>query len=152
VKKIAAVSLIALALTACSSAGKQETQAQQFIHSETNLEAAQRNASISCRDAVQCNTIWALTKRYVEQNSDTPVIHADASEIDTDVPSDSGKPAFSATRVASGTGATVTLYAQCRGMYAPDKERGSDYDDCAEKIIKTQNGYVAFLNAHMAAQ
>jgi hypothetical protein len=37
-------------------------------------------------------------------------------------------------------------------MYGPDNAKGSDYDKCAEKIIKTQNGYVAFLRAHASGQ
>jgi hypothetical protein len=37
-------------------------------------------------------------------------------------------------------------------MYKPDNEKGSDYNECAEKILKTQNGYVAFLNAHVPGQ
>jgi hypothetical protein len=32
------------------------------------------------------------------------------------------------------------------------KAKGSDYDDCAGKTVKTQNGYVAFLKAHSPGQ
>ena len=60
--------------------------------------------------------------------------------------------AFSASRDAKGAGATLTLFAQCRGMYGPDSAKGSDYDECAEKILKVQNGYVAFLRAHASSQ
>jgi hypothetical protein len=151
VKKITAFALVALVLTGCSSPEKQVQQAQQFVHDESSLAAAQRNAAVDCGPE-QCDAAWALTKRYIEQHSDTPVTRADAVAIDTDVPSDSGKAAFSATRVAKGTGATLTLFAQCRGMYGQDEAKGSDYDECADKILKTQNGYVAFLNAHVARQ
>jgi hypothetical protein len=160
VKKIAAVpfipfvsfaTLVALALTGCSSPEKQAAQAQQFIHNETNLAAAQRNAAVDCTPA-NCDAAWALTKRYIQQHSDTPVTRADTVAIETDVPDGSGKAAFSATRAAKGAGATLTLFAQCRGMYAPDEAKGSDYDECAEKILKTQNGYVTFLRAHASDQ
>ncbi|MFM0739194.1 hypothetical protein PQQ51_18300 [Paraburkholderia xenovorans] len=150
-KKIAAVTFIALALAACSSPEKEAARAQAFVHDETSLAAAQRNAAVDCT-AANCDAAWALTKRYIEQQSDTAVTRADAVAIDTDVPSRSGKVAFSATRDARGAGATLTLFAQCRGMYGPDNAKGSDYDECAEKILKTQNGYVAFLRAHASAQ
>jgi hypothetical protein len=151
VKKIAAFALVALVLTGCSSAEKQEQREQKFLHNETNLAAAQRNAAVNC-DPANCDAAWAMTKRYIEQHSDTTVTRADAVAIDTDVPSGSGKVAFSATRAAKGSGATLTLFAQCRGMYGPDNAKGSDYDECAEKILKTQNGYVAFLRAHASGQ
>jgi len=151
VNKIAAFALGALVLTGCSSPEKQEAQAQQFLHNEASLAAAQRNAAVDCEPS-NCDAAWALTKRYIEQHSDTPVTRADAVAIDTDVPSGSGKAAFSATRAAKGASATLTLFAQCRGMYGPDGAKGSDYDKCAEKILKTQNGYVTFLKAHASAQ
>jgi hypothetical protein len=151
VKEIAAFALVALVLTGCSSPEKQAEQAQEFLHNETSLVAVQRNAAVECEPA-NCDAAWALTKRYIEQHSDSPVTRADAVAIDTDVPSGSGKVAFSATRAAKGAGGTLTLFAQCRGMYGPDNAKGSDYDKCAEKIIKTQNGYVAFLRAHASGQ
>jgi hypothetical protein len=151
VKKITSFALVALLLAGCSSAEKQEQQAQQYVHNETNLAAAQRNAAVDCGPA-QCDAAWALTKRYIEQHSDTHITRADAVAIDTDVPDDTGKVAFSATRVAKADGATLTLFAQCRGMYGPDKEKGSDYDECADKILKTQNEYVAFLRSHASGQ
>ena len=84
-KKIAAFALVALVLTGCSSAEKQEQQEQKFLHNETNLAAAQRNAAVNC-DPANCDAAWALTKRYIEQHSDTTVTRADAVAIDTDVP------------------------------------------------------------------
>ena len=150
-KKIATVALVALVLAGCSSPEKQAKQAQDFLHNETSLVAAQRNAAVDC-DPSNCDAAWALTKRYIEQHSDTKVTRADAVAIETDVPSGSGDAAFSATRAAKGAGATLTLFAQCRSMYGTDGARGSDYDECAEKILKTQNGYVAFLRAHASAQ
>jgi hypothetical protein len=151
VKKIVAFALVALVLTACSSAEKQAQQEQKYLHNEAGLAAAQRNAVVAC-DASNCDAAWALTKRYIEQHSDTSVTRADAVAIDTDVPSGSGKASLSATRDAKGAGATLTLFAQCRGMYGADSARGSDYDKCAEKILKAQNGYAAFLRAHASAQ
>ncbi|WP_144139683.1 hypothetical protein [Paraburkholderia sp. BCC1884] len=150
-KKIAAFALVALVLNACSSPEKEAEQAQAFQHNETGLAAAQRNATVDCGPA-NCDAAWALTKRYIEQHSDTAITNADAVAIDTDVPGRSGKVAFSATRAAKGSGATLTLFAQCRGMYGQDNAQGSDYDDCAGKIIKTQNGYVAFLKSHVSGQ
>jgi hypothetical protein len=151
VKKIAACALAALVLAGCSSPEKQAKQAEQFIHNESNLLAAQRNATVNC-DPENCDAAWSLTKRYIEQHSDTRVTRADAVAIETDVPYDSGQAAFSASRDAKGAGATLTLFAQCRGMYGPDSAKGSDYDECADKILKTQNGYVAFLRAHASGQ
>jgi hypothetical protein len=151
VKKIAAFALVALVLTACSSPDKQAEQAQKFVHNEASLVDAQRNAAVDC-EAANCDAAWALTKRYIEQHSDTSITRADAVAIDTDLPSGSGKASFSATRAAKGSSATLTLFAQCRGMYGPDNAKGSDYDKCAEKILKTQNGYVAFLKAHASGQ
>jgi hypothetical protein len=152
VKKTTAVALVALVLAGCSSAEKTAQQAQELLHDETSLLAAQRNAVVDCGEAATCDAAWALTKRYIAQHSDTRVTRADAVAIDTDVPSDSGQAAFSATRVAKGAGATLTLFAQCRDMYGPDNARGSDYDACADKILRTQNGYVTFLKAHAPGQ
>jgi hypothetical protein len=153
--KLLIASVIAVSmLAACSSAEKQKQRELGYQHSEQSLEAAQRNATVSCSDTAQCDAIWSVTKTYVEQNSKQRVTRADAAAIQTDIPYDSGKPAFSATRVAdaSGRGAVISLYAQCRGMYEPDRKRGSDYDDCAEKILSTQNGYAGYLRAHLPAQ
>ena len=150
-KKIHVVALAALVLAGCSSAEKEARQAQEYSNNETSLAAAQRNAAVNC-DGAQCDAAWVATKRYVEQHSDTSVTRADAVAIETDVPYSSGKVSFSATRVARPGGATLTLFAQCRGMYGPDNAQGSDYDDCASKILKTQNGYVAFIRKQMAAQ
>jgi hypothetical protein len=151
VKKIAACALVALVLAGCSSPEKQAVQAQQFLHNESSLADAQRSAAVDCSPA-NCDAAWALTKRYIEQNSGTSVTRADAVAIDTDVPYSSGEVAFSATRDAKGNGATLTLFAQCRDMYGPDGAKGSDYDECAEKILKGQNGYVPFLRTHASTQ
>jgi hypothetical protein len=151
VKKIAACALVALVLAGCSSPEKQAVQAQQFLHNESSLADAQRSAAVDCSLA-NCDAAWALTKRYIEQNSGTSVTRADAVAIDTDVPYSSGEVAFSATRDAKGNGATLTLFAQCRDMYGPDGAKGSDYDECAEKILKAQNGYVPFLRTHASTQ
>nr|WP_243856383.1 hypothetical protein [Paraburkholderia sp. BL6665CI2N2] len=71
---------------------------------------------IDCTPA-NCDAAWAATKRYIVQHSDTHVIRADAVAVDTDVPYDSGKAAFSATRANKSTGgAPLSLFAQCRGM------------------------------------
>ena len=150
-KKIAACALVALVLAGCSSPEKKAVQAQQFLHNESSLADAQRSAAVDCNPA-NCDAAWALTKTYVQQHSDTTVTRADSAAIETDVPYSSGNVAFSATREAKGSGATLTLFAQCRGMYGPDGAKGSDYDECAEKILKTQNGYVPFLRTHASAQ
>ncbi|MGV2292622.1 hypothetical protein AAHK20_28205 [Trinickia sp. YCB016] len=151
-KKITACALVAFLLTACSSAEKQAQQAQEFIHNESSLADAQRNAVVECSDPATCDAAWTLTKRYIEKHSDTKVTRADAVAIDTAVPSSSGDVSFSATRVAKGSGARLTLFAQCRDMYGPDNARGSDYDKCADKILRTQNGYVPFLKGQQPRQ
>ncbi|HLX01049.1 MAG TPA: hypothetical protein VKS80_02905 [Trinickia sp.] len=150
--KITACALVALLLAACSSPEKKAKQEQEFIHNETSLAQAQRSAVVECGEAATCDAAWALTKRYIEKHSDTKVMRADAVAITTEVPSDSGQASFSATRVAKGAGATLSLFAQCRDMYGPDNARGSDYDKCAEKILQTQNGYVPFLKGHPSGQ
>lgn len=147
-KKIAAFVLVAFALAGCSSSEKVDP-AQEFIRDESSLAVAQRHATVHCEQA-DCDVAWTLTKRYIEQYSDTSVTHADAFDIATEVPRSSGSPAYSATRVPKGAGATLTLFAQCPGMYGTDNAKGSDYDSCAAKIIKIQNGYAAFLRAHAA--
>ncbi|SAK70692.1 hypothetical protein AWB79_03838 [Caballeronia hypogeia] len=121
--------------------------------SQQSLDVAQRNATLSCRDAAQCDAVWKLTKTYVEQSSKERLTRADDAAIETDVPSGSGKPVFSATRVANGNGgATISLFAQCKGMYGDESARGSDFDDCATKIISVQNGFVTYLRSHLPAQ
>jgi hypothetical protein len=152
VKTTIAIVLAALALSACMSAEKQEAEARGFTRSENLLDAAQRNAAIGCADQAQCDKAWALTKDYVAKHSSTSIVRADAVAIETDVPSRSGKAVYSATRVTKGSGATITLYAQCRGMYGPDRAQGSDYDDCVKQIGPTQNGFVPFLNQHLSGQ
>ncbi|MBN3766002.1 lipoprotein [Burkholderia sp. Ac-20365] len=150
-KKIHVIALAALVLAGCSSAEKEARQAQEFAHNETSLAAAQRNAAVNC-DGAQCDAAWVATKRYVEQHSDTSLTRADAVSIEADVPYSSGKVSLSATRVARPGGATLTLFAQCRGMYGADNAKGSDYDECAEKILKAQNGYVAFVRKQVTGQ
>jgi hypothetical protein len=152
VKTIIAIALAALALSGCMSAEKQEAQARDFTRSESLLDAAQRNASVACADQTQCDKAWSLTKDYVAAHSSTSIVRADAVAIESDVPSRSGKAVYSATRVAKGSGSTITLYAQCRGMYGQDRAMGSDYDDCVKQIGPTQNGFVPFLNLHLTGQ
>jgi hypothetical protein len=151
VKTTIAVALAALALAGCASADKQAQRDNDFIRSERLLEAAQSHATVSCRDQAQCDQAWLLTKGYVEQHSEMPLVRSDALAIESDVPSRSGRAVYSATRVAKGGGATITLYAQCRGMYGPDRSMGSDYDECVKKIATTQNGFAPFLDQHLSA-
>jgi hypothetical protein len=87
----------------------------------------------------------------VAQHSEEPVIRADALAIESDVPGSSGHAVYSAARVAKGSGATITLYAQCKGMYGPDHSMASDYDECVKKITTTQNGFALFLQQHVNA-
>jgi hypothetical protein len=152
VKTIIAVALTALTLTACASSYDKETQRDHdFTRSERLLDAAQTNATVNCHDAAQCDEAWQWTKTYVGQRSEEPVTRADALAIESDVPGSSGHATYSATRVAKGGGATITLYAQCKGMYGPDHSMGSDYDECVKKISTTQNGFALFLQQHVSA-
>jgi hypothetical protein len=152
VKKLIALAVASIVLTACSSAEKEQQKERTFLLSQQSLDTAQRNATIACRDAAQCDAAWKLAKTYVEQNSKERLTRADDAAIETDVPSGSGKPVFSATRIASGNGATISLFAQCKGMFGDERARGSDFDDCATKIIAVQNGFAPYLRAHMPAQ
>ncbi|WEY39882.1 hypothetical protein [Paraburkholderia sp. SUR17] len=143
---------IAFALAGCMSSADKDTQRERdFNRTEDALEAAQRAATVSCRDASQCDKAWALTHDYIAQRSATSIVSTSSETIDTDVPGGSGKATFSATRVPHSGGATITLYAQCRGMYGPNRAMGSDYDDCARKIVATQNGFPRFLSERIAA-
>ncbi|SAL72291.1 hypothetical protein AWB71_04487 [Caballeronia peredens] len=154
VKTLTALALASIFLAACSSVEKEQQKERTFLLSQQSLDTAQRNATIACRDAAQCDAVWTLTKTYVEQNSKERLTRADAAAIETEVPSGSGKPVFSATRVANsnGNGATVSLFAQCKGMFEDERARGSDFDDCANKIISVQNGFAPYLRAHLPAQ
>ncbi|BAN23910.1 hypothetical protein [Caballeronia insecticola] len=151
-KTLTALACASIFLAACSSAEKEQQKERTFLLSQQSLDAAQRSATIACRDAAQCDAVWTLTKTYVEQNSKERLTRADAAAIETEVPSGSGKPVFSATRVADGNGATVSLFAQCKGMFEDERARGSDFDDCATKIIAVQNGFAPYLRAHLPAQ
>lgn len=154
VKTLTALALASIFLAACSSAEKEQQKERTFLLSQQSLDDAQRHATVACRDVAQCDAVWKLTKTYVEQNSKERLTRADDVAIETDVPSGDGKPVFSATRVAdtSGNGATVSLFAQCKGMYGDERARGSDFDDCATKIIAVQNGFAPYLRAHLPAQ
>jgi hypothetical protein len=151
VKTITIVVLALLALTGCTSAvDKAAQQDRSFNHGENVLAAAQRDATVACRDQAQCDKAWALTKSYVAQHSETDVVRSDAVAIDTDVPSRNGRASYSATRVQKGDGATITLYAQCRGMYGQDNAMGSDYNECVGKIGRTQSQFAEFLEQHLS--
>ncbi|HEY1998714.1 hypothetical protein [Paraburkholderia sp.] len=150
-KTLIVIALATLALVGCSSAETQADRDTSFAHSENQLDSAQRHATVSCRDQPQCDEAWAATRSYVEQHSEMPVIRADALAIESDVPGSSGHAVYSATRVAKGGGATITLYAQCRGMYGADHAKGSDYDECVKKITTTQNGFALFLEQHLSS-
>jgi hypothetical protein len=153
VKKLIALAVASIFLTACSSVDKEQQKERTFLLSQQTLDTAQRNATVACRDAAQCDAAWALTKTYVAQNSKERLTRADDAAIETEVPSDTGKPVYSATRVASGNGgATISLFAQCKGMFEDERARGSDFDDCATKIISVQNGFAPYLRAHLPAQ
>lgn len=152
-KHVIAVFLSVAALAACaSSAEKEEAHTRNFERSERALETSQSAAAVACRGQVQCDKVWALTKTYVTQHSDTSVIDADSAAIHTDLPGRNGRVAISATRVPgkTGDGATITLYAQCPGMYAPEKAMGSSYDKCVAKITAAQDGFAGYLNDQLA--
>lgn len=151
-KKLTALVLASIVLTACSSAEKEQQKEHTFLLSQQSLDVAQNNATVSCRDAAQCDAVWKLTKTYVEQNSKERLTRADDAAIETDIPSGSGKPVFSATRIARGDGAVISLFAQCKGMYEDERARGSDFDDCATKIISVQNAFAPYLRSHLPAQ
>jgi hypothetical protein len=151
VKTFLLVALAGFALAGCASSDKQAERAADFSRSESLLTDAQRSAVVECDDPAQCDQAWRWTKTYIGQHSSMPVVRADATSIESDVPSRSGRPVYSATRIAKGGGATITLYAQCRGMYGPDRAMGSDYDDCARKIVDTQNGFAPYLDQHLSA-
>lgn len=151
-KKIIAVALAACALAGCASSYDKETEkANDFSRSERLLEESQRSATVTCNNAAQCDEAWQVTKSYIAQRSQMPIVRADAVAIESDVPSSSGDAVFSATRQPKGAGATITLYAQCRGMYGPERAMGSDYDECVKKITTTQNGFALFLQQHVSA-
>ncbi|AQG99436.1 hypothetical protein A9R05_11825 [Burkholderia sp. KK1] len=153
-KKLIALAVASIVLTACSSVEKEQQKERTFLLSQQSLDTAQRNATVACRDAAQCDAAWKLTKTYVEQNSKERLTRADDAAIETDVPSGTGKPVFSATRIANGNGngATISLFAQCKGMFEDERARGSDFDDCATKIISVQNGFAQYLRTHLPAQ
>ncbi|SAK71417.1 hypothetical protein AWB77_03018 [Caballeronia fortuita] len=152
-KKLIALALASLVLTACSSAEKEQQKERTYLLSQDSLDSAQRNATVACRDAAQCDAAWKLTKTYVEQNSKERLTRADDAAIETEIPSGSGKAVFSATRIANGSGgATISLFAQCKGMYGDERARGSDFDDCATKIISVQNGFASYLRSRLPAQ
>ena len=149
-KKIIAVTFSLLALAGCASADKEAQKQRDFAHGEDTLDTAQRHATVQCRDQAQCDKAWTLTKAYVQQHSDTSLTSANGVAIDTDLPTRDGRVAYSATRVQKGDGATITLLAQCRGMYGPEKAMGSAYFDCVEKIGPTQNGFADYLDQHLS--
>ncbi|MDR5831925.1 hypothetical protein P9250_29105 [Caballeronia sp. LP006] len=151
-KLLIALTLAQLLLLACSFSETEAQKAGRFTRTEQSLEEAQRNATVECNDAAQCDAAWKLTKTYVEKSSKERLLRADDVAIDTDMPSGSGKPVYSATRTAKGSGATIVLYAQCRDMYGEERTVGSDYNGCAEKIIATQNGFVDYLKANLVAK
>jgi hypothetical protein len=149
VKQILPAMLTFLALTGCGTSETQAERDQNFSRKEDVLEAAQRHATLQCRDQPQCDAVWKLTEAYVQQHSDTPVVRADAVAVDTDVPTRDGRVSFSATRVRKDSGATITLYAQCRGMYGLEDSKGSSYDKCVEKVTSTQNKFADFVSQHI---
>jgi hypothetical protein len=149
VKQILPFMLALLALTGCGTSETQAERDNSFSHREDLLDSAQRHATLQCHDQSQCDAVWKLTEAYVRQHSDTSVVRADAVAIDTDLPTRNGRVSFSATRVAKASGATITLYAQCRGMYGLEKSRGSSYDDCVEKVTSTQNAFAGFVRQHL---
>jgi len=151
VKQILPVMLALLVLTGCGTSETQAERDQNFSRKEDSLDAAQRHATLQCDDQPQCDAVWKLTATYVQQHSDTPVVRADAVAVDTDLPTRGGRVSFSATRVPKGSGATITLYAQCRGMYGLERSRGSSYDECVEKVTSTQNKFADFVSQHVHA-
>ncbi|WP_200822162.1 hypothetical protein [Caballeronia terrestris] len=144
-KQTLPVMLALLALAGCGTSQTAAERESRFSRNETSLEAAQRHATLQCQDAQQCDSVWKLAQTYVQQHSDTPIIHADAVAIDTDLPTRDGRVSFSATRVNKGNGATIALFAQCRDMYGAEKARGSSYDECYEKITSTQDKFLDFV-------
>jgi hypothetical protein len=149
VKQILPAMLAFLALTGCGTSETQAERDHNFSRNEEVLDSAQRHATLQCHDQSQCDAVWKLTEAYVRQHSDTPVVRADAVAVDTDLPTRDGRVSFSATRVAKGSGATIALYAQCRGMYDLEKSRGSSYDKCVEKVTSTQNMFADFVSQHI---
>jgi hypothetical protein len=138
-----------LALTGCGTSETEAERDHNFSRKEDLLDSAQRHATLQCRDQSQCDAVWKLTETYIRQHSDTPVVRADAVAVDTDLPTRDGRVSFSATRVEKAGGATIALYAQCRGMYGLERSKGSSYDKCVEKVTSTQNKFANFVSQHI---
>jgi hypothetical protein len=150
VKKILPAMLALLVLAGCGSAETQEQRDRSFARDQESLNSAQRNATLQCRDQAQCDKVWKLTAAFVQQHSDTDVVRTDALAIDTDLPTRNGRVSYSATRVPKGSGATIALFGQCRGMYDPEQSRGSAYEECFKKMTTTQNMFADFVNQHLS--
>lgn len=148
-KQILPAMLAFLALTGCGTSQTQAEREQSFSRKENSLDVAQHRATIQCDGQPQCDAVWKVTQAYLQQHSDTAVVRADAVAIDTDLPTRNGRVSFSATRVPKGSGATITLYAQCRGMYGLENSKGSSYDECVEKVTSTQNKFADFVSQHV---
>ena len=149
-KQIFPAMLAFLALSGCGTSQTQAEREQSFSRNENSLDVAQHRATIQCDSQPRCDAVWKITQTYVQQHSDTAVVRADAVAIDTDLPTRNGRVSFSATRVPKGSGATITLYAQCRGMYGLDNSKGSSYDDCVEKVTSTQDKFADFVSQHVS--
>ncbi len=84
-------------------------------------DRAEKRPTVQCRDQAQCDKSWALTKNYVQQHSDTSLIDANDVAIDSDLPPATAGSPIRPRASRKAASATITLLAQCRGMYGPEK-------------------------------
>lgn len=104
-------------------------------------EAAQ-NAKVSCRDALECNKVFALTQIYIVENSQMKIQSANDTIIETFTPTETYAVGARATKIPrAGSTALVSLDLFCGKAKA-------EYDiySCRRRTTLVYQGYVPFIN------
>ncbi|WP_244106151.1 hypothetical protein [Paraburkholderia phenazinium] len=113
-----------------------------FRNTETQLEEAREQASVTCSSRTACDQIWNRTRLYVQLNSRTRISRLNDSVIETAAPHESGIAYFWAMRTTDDSGTTtVRIKGMCRGMYASNGDPAWTYGTCAEQIRRVEMSF-----------
>lgn len=131
-----------LLMTAGFAACTTPDQMAAFRNTETQLQEAREQATVTCSSRAACDEIWNRTRLYVQLYSRTQISRLDDSVIETEAPHESGVAYFWAERISNDSGTTtVRLRGMCRGMYASDGDPAWTYGTCADQIRRAEMNF-----------
>ena len=102
-----------------------------------DLADAESNASVRCREKLECDKVFSLTQIFINDESDMKIQLATDSIVETYNSVDTGKIGMKAIRIPGvGTSAAIILTINCKG----------DNELCWVKMTQKYRGFNSFIS------